>query len=79
MDREQHHENLAIIHTCFFNRVHHKDFNHLIPALNRTEGDGIKPYLEMLIDNLVYGDEDIYNLAIELLGILIKYSTIDNL
>lgn len=71
MDREQHHKNLSSIHTCLFNRINNSSFAGTVDGFNEREGLGVKPYVEMLISNIVYGEIDIFNHAMYLIEVLL--------
>ena len=66
IDRDRHHDNLATLHTCFFNGTTKPSFMERIEGLNESEGSGVKPYVEMLIDNFVHGEDYIFNKAVYL-------------
>lgn len=59
-DSDKHHGNLSIVHTCFFNKINATNFNQIIYGLQQDEAAGIKPYVEMLINSIVYGGEETF-------------------
>jgi hypothetical protein len=77
IDKERHDENLSTLHTCFFNKITSATL--VIPGLDEADGEGVKPYIEMLIDNIVHGNEETFGQAVYLINILIKYTSPENL
>lgn len=67
LDKNQHHLNMSYIHTAFFNRYPQSTD---IPGLVSFD-----PYVEMLIDTFVYGEDEVYQQAVQFINLVLQYAT----